>query len=245
MIKTKLYDQFHRFTRAQSRIINHHNFTYNIIISILRQYIHNKQSILDIGCGAGTISLYLASTYNKSKVTGIDISSIAIAACQESAKRLQLNNIIYRQMDFPTKIPKEKYDIIVCLEVIEHLEDDYLVIKKMYELLNDNGIIILSTPSVNSPLYKMGFAKSFDKRVGHLRRYNLNNLIRMFNNEQLTVISVHKTEGLLRNFLFINTTAGKLVRFIKFPLTLFVNSVDHILLSIFGEADIFVIAKKI
>jgi len=59
------------------------------------------------------------------------------------------------------------FDVVVALNVLEHIENDMLAIEKIYSLLNSDGILILELP-FNSDLYD-----NFDKSLFHFRRYNL------------------------------------------------------------------------
>ncbi len=226
----------------QKRIINERNFTYRIIFSVVNKYLKGKKKILDIGCGAGTISLYLANIGNE--VLGIDISQNAINSCNESAKFLGFRNINFERITFPDKVPSGQFDYIICSEVLEHLENDDLALKKIYALLKPEGVAVISTPSKNAPLYKLGFAKKFDERVGHLRRYTLQELVSKCKKNNFSILETKKTEGILRNFLFLNPLVGKLVRFIKFFISDIVTFFDNISLKLFGESQIFVVVKK-
>ncbi len=243
--KSDIYEEFHKKTKEQKSLLKKSNFTYHIIIEILDKYIkesQGKKNILDIGCGSGTISVYLAS--KKYNVTGIDISQTAINSCSRSANILGIKNLRFKQMNFPQEYPNTKYDIIVCFEVLEHLRNDKLALRTVFKLLKRNGILILSTPSSNAPLHRLGYTKSFDERVGHLRRYKLEELVDEFIDVGFVVLETRKTEGLLRNFLFINPIAGKSIRFLKFPLYYVFNFFDKLFLTIFGESDLFIVAEK-
>jgi len=240
--RRRTHEIFHQKTLMQKRIISEKNFTYRIILSVVNKYFKGKKKILDIGCGVGTICLYLANRNNN--VFGIDISQNAIISCKQSAKSLQFKNVYFERMDFPNKTPDENFDYIVCSEVIEHLEDDELALRKIYSLLKPKGIVIISTPSKNAPLYKLGLAKEFDDRVGHLRRYTVEELVEKCKVNGFSILDTKKTEGVLRNFLFLNPIAGKFVRFIKFFLSDIVTFLDDISLRLFGESQIFVVVKK-
>lgn len=240
--KQKLYENFHETTRPQKYIIKDNNFTYRHIVGNINKFIKPSHKILDIGCGAGTLSLYYASKGHK--VTGIDISQTAVDSAQKSAKALGLKNCTFKKMLFPTQAPKEKFDFIIFTEVIEHLQNDDAALKKIYSLLKKNGMVFISTPSKNAPLHKMGLAKEFDKRVGHLRRYTAQELEKKVKKAGFTVIEKKKTEGVMRNFLFLNPIAGKSVRFIRFFLSDWVTFIDQISLKLFGESNIFIIIKK-
>jgi SAM-dependent methyltransferase len=243
-IRQKKYDLFHKQTKVQLKIVPKNNFTYRNIISYIDKYLKNKeQKVVDIGCGAGTICFYIANEGNN--VSGFDISSKAIKACKESSRVLNLDNLTrFKIVDFPEEYVEEKFDLIIFSEVIEHLRNDSLALKRIYTMLNKGGIVIITTPSIHAPLYRLGYAKSFDKRVGHLRRYTVEGLSKQCEDIGLKVIEVGKTEGILRNFLFLNPIMGKIVRLIKFSISDVVAFIDNITIPIFGESNIIIIAQR-
>lgn len=240
--KHKKYEEFHNNTRVQSRIIDENNFTYKHILKIINKFLRPPKKILDIGCGAGTLCLYYAKRGNQ--VLGIDISQKAVNSANHSAKLLGLNNVKFEKMDFPKRTPHDKFDFIIFTEVIEHLEDDKFALRKIYLLLQKGGIVFISTPSKNAPLHRLGMAKDFDKRVGHLRRYTLGQLMSESQKCGYTILETGKTEGIVRNFLFLNPVAGKFVRFIKFFLSDWITNIDYLSLKLFGESNIFIILQK-
>jgi 2-polyprenyl-3-methyl-5-hydroxy-6-metoxy-1,4-benzoquinol methylase len=236
------YNKFHKKTTVQSKIIRDNNFTYRILLETINKYVNNKKSILDIGCGAGTLCLYYTSKGHK--VLGVDISSKAVESAKQSAKFLNLKNAQFQTIPFPKVVPQGKFDFIIFTEVIEHLEDDDLALKKIFSILRPGGICVISTPSKNAPLHRLGLAKDFDKSVGHLRRYTLEELVKKSKSCGFQVLQTKKTEGIIRNFLFLNPIAGKFVRFIKFFLSDWATYIDNISLKLFGESNIFVVLKK-
>jgi SAM-dependent methyltransferase len=241
-VKNKLYEIFHHNTNLQTKIISKNNFTYRIILSVVDKYLKKGNKILDIGSGAGTLCLYYGS--NGYEVLGIDISQKAIIAANASAEYLGLKNVKFSQMNFPHETPKDKFDFIIFTEVIEHLEDDDLALKKIFSLLNSKGIAIISTPSKNAVLYKLKLATEFDKRVGHLRRYTIQELVSKCKKNRFTIRESRKTEGVIRNFLYLNPFAGNAIRFIKYFLVDLVLFIDSISMKLFGESNIFVVVQK-
>ncbi|MDQ5900850.1 MAG: hypothetical protein QG600_428 [Patescibacteria group bacterium] len=240
--KRDLYSEFHHNTKSQKRTIDLDNFTYKLILNNLEKYIKDNQKILDIGSGAGTLALYCGLKRNK--VTGIDVSTQAVKSANESAVQIGLNNVSFKVMKFPEEYPNEKFDLIICTEVIEHLEDDLKALKVIYKLLKPNGIAIISTPSLNAPLYKLGLATDFDKRVGHLRRYSMESLRKLSKQAGFKIVASNKQEGVIRNSLFIIPHLGELIRFIKFGLVDVVTFIDNISVKLFGESQLFIILKK-
>lgn len=240
-----IHEKYHKQTSSQKNLISPNNFTYKILLPIIDKFVKKKKpkNILDIGCGAGTLCLYYA---NKGfKVTGIDISEKAIKACKESAGQLGLEKkATFKVLDFQKESLKERFDLIFFTEVIEHLENDDLALKQIYKLLNPGGVVILSTPSKNAPLYKLGLLKKFDREVGHVRRYTLEELVDLCKKNNFKIIETNKTEGIVRNFLFINPIAGKSIKIINRVGGNVVTAIDNVSLKLFGESQIFVVVEK-
>ncbi len=244
MSRRKIHEAYHKETKSQNKVINDKNFTYRLLLDVLKRKISSRKlKILDIGCGAGTICFYLASRGHD--ITGIDISQKAVNECRRSAKQLGINAAEFIRLDFPReKLKNRKYDIVILTEVIEHIEDDYLAIKEISRLLKPNGLLVLSTPSINAPLHKLGLTDEFDKRVGHLRRYSLLELKKILLTNNFRIEEIEKTEGILRNFLFVNPYAGYLVRIINHFGSDFATFLDDISLKLLGESNYIIVAQK-
>ncbi len=98
--------------------------------------------ILDIGCGGGLISEPM--TRLGAEVTGIDASekNINIAKTHAKKNKLDINYI----NSSPEKFNKEKkFDVILNLEVVEHVEDVNLYLSSCFHLLKENGIMFTAT----------------------------------------------------------------------------------------------------
>jgi len=240
------YDNFHRKSRLQKRIINDKNFTYRDLIKVLKKYIYKGCSILDVGCGVGTIDFYLAD--KDCNVLGIDISRKAIEICKVNSKLLGLkNNVYFKRMDFLKEKPQKKFDLILLSEILEHLENDVTAIQIASGALKKRGIIIISVPSENAFLYKIGFAKRFDREVGHLRRYSKDKLRLLVRNQGFKIKEIIKTEGVLRNILFLSKLGGFLIKPLNKIdlLSDFIAFIDKLTIPIFGESNIFIVAQKL
>ncbi len=102
----------------------------------------NKINILDIGCGGGLISEPLARLGGS--VTGIDASEKNIKVAKTHAKE---NNLNIRYLNTsPEKLEvNEKFDIIINLEIVEHVENVNLFLSSCNKLLKKNGIMFTAT----------------------------------------------------------------------------------------------------
>ena len=98
--------------------------------------------ILDLGCGGGLTCEPLCRL--KSNVTGIDFISNNIKVAKEHAKESKLK-IKYINQDISSLHLTEKYDLILMLELVEHLDNWKLVIENSLQFLKPKGKIIIST----------------------------------------------------------------------------------------------------
>jgi 2-polyprenyl-6-hydroxyphenyl methylase/3-demethylubiquinone-9 3-methyltransferase len=121
------------------------------IISMLKQHfkINNSKTnflkglnILDIGCGGGLISEPMARL--GAKVTGIDASekNIKVAKIHSKKNKLEINYL--NKSPEQLKNVKE-FDVILNLEIVEHVENVNFYIKSCYDLLKKDGIMFTAT----------------------------------------------------------------------------------------------------
>ena len=97
--------------------------------------------ILDVGCGGGLLTEPLAKT--GAKVTGIDASQSNIKVASIHAEQSSLD-IDYRCCAVED-IKEEKFDVVLAMEIIEHVADIKLFLDALLSLLNKDGIVLLST----------------------------------------------------------------------------------------------------
>ena len=98
--------------------------------------------ILDIGCGGGLISEPMSRLGGE--VTGIDASERNIKIAKLHAEK---NNLKIRYLKkSPEQLnEKNKFDVVLNLEVVEHVDNLDLYLSSCYKLLNDNGIMFTAT----------------------------------------------------------------------------------------------------
>ena len=132
---------------------------------------HIGNSILEIGAGIGTFTHYLC---DYSKVHATDIAD----NCIEILKNRFLNhpNVIIAKFDI-TRISeleywaKQEIDTMICLNVLEHIDDDLDALKNLYSIVCGKAKLILMVPA-----FQFAFGK-IDSVDGHFRRYSMGNLI--------------------------------------------------------------------
>jgi 2-polyprenyl-6-hydroxyphenyl methylase/3-demethylubiquinone-9 3-methyltransferase len=101
--------------------------------------------IIDIGCGGGLVTIPICEL--GANVTAIDANKHNIEASSEQAKKLNLKiNFVNSTVEEYINIsPKNLYDVVLCLEVVEHVANQEEFIQNLLKLIKPNGILILST----------------------------------------------------------------------------------------------------
>lgn len=236
------YDKFHAALKLQKKIISRNNFTYRYLMDIFEELnLKTDSKILDYGSGVGTIDFYLAS--KGFMVDGLEISKSALQISEMSAKEIGVNNKV-KFFNITKKI-RSRYDAIICSEVIEHIQKYNLLLKKFRTYLKKGGYLVITTPSINAPLYKMKLLENFDKEVGHVRRYDPKALRKEIKDLGFKIIFVHKKEGILRNSLFTLKELNWIVKFLKGPLSDLITFIDELLVKLFGESNVHILARKV
>ena len=103
------------------------------------------KNALDVGCGAGLLTEPLARL--GAKVTGIDAAPEVIAVAREHSAAMGLE-IDYRAGDVQEL--EGQFDLITCMEVIEHVADPGAFLLALAKRLAPNGLLILSTPNATN-----------------------------------------------------------------------------------------------
>ena len=103
------------------------------------------KTALDVGCGAGLLTEPLARL--GAKTMGVDATPEVIAVAREHAERSGLE-IEYRVGD--VQEVEGQFDLITCMEVIEHVADPAMFVKAVAKRLAANGLLIMSTPNATS-----------------------------------------------------------------------------------------------
>jgi len=122
-------------------------------------------NILEVGSGTGNITQFLSA--GGRQVTATDI----VAAYCSELRKLFSDRPNVRVGDFdlngkaPEELVKRPFDTVVCLNVLEHIQDDIFALGQMREVLKPGGKLALLVPA-HQILYG-----EFDRAVGHFRRY--------------------------------------------------------------------------
>jgi 2-polyprenyl-3-methyl-5-hydroxy-6-metoxy-1,4-benzoquinol methylase len=129
----------------------------------------NRGKLLDIGCALGFMLVPFSKHF---EIYGFDSSKYAINIAKKNVK-----NGIFRvhnaEMPFPFK--NNFFDVVTCLDVIEHLKFTDNLIENIYKVLKRDGILVLTTPNYNR-LRKILYHFP-DKMEHHISLYHIDKII--------------------------------------------------------------------
>jgi 2-polyprenyl-3-methyl-5-hydroxy-6-metoxy-1,4-benzoquinol methylase len=111
----------------------------------------NKNSsdvnVLDAGSGFGQYTWVVARKNPAWKIKGIEIKQEQVDDCNSFFQKAGLKNVIFQFDDLTAYNSPETYNLILSVDVMEHIEEDVQVFKNFYSSLKPGGIVLISTPS--------------------------------------------------------------------------------------------------
>jgi 2-polyprenyl-6-hydroxyphenyl methylase/3-demethylubiquinone-9 3-methyltransferase len=136
------------------------------------------KTILDVGCGGGilTESLYVEGA----EVTGIDLAKNSIEIAKEHAL-MQNYNINYECIEISQKVAayNSKFDVITCMEMLEHVPDPQYIINNISKMLDKDGVAFFSTFNRTALSYLFGIiAAEYILKMLPKGTHNYNNFIK-------------------------------------------------------------------
>lgn len=125
-----------------------------------------KGNILDIGCGGGTITNFLAASYPRTRVYGCDVSKQAISLARKYGKPRTSFGVI-QNGKFPYK--SNFFDLCVCFDVLEHVPDVPTFMAETRRVLKKGGVIFFAVPCEGQFLSLTWWLQKL--RIGHKLTY--------------------------------------------------------------------------
>lgn len=213
--------------------------------------INENSNLLDIGCGNGW-ALHIAQKLGFKKIVGLSWDQKDIEKINDRSKNTNQFELIIgdarklNEIDF-----NFKFDAIINCENIEHIIDDEKLIRDISNILNNHGLLYLTTPNI---LYKetYGDTKIKDPPLedGHhvVRGYSKERLEKIFAKYNLNIILTNYIGGLFtRNLLaFERLFPNKILKILLIPIKIISNFLDNILFKDSrNNTSIGIVAEKI
>jgi 2-polyprenyl-3-methyl-5-hydroxy-6-metoxy-1,4-benzoquinol methylase len=131
----------------------------------LRKYLKGSDTVLDYGCGTGTIAIQCAGTVKE--VRGIDYAPGMIEAAQRKAAESGVDNARFMQATiFDDRLKKGSFDVVLAWGILHLVDDRPVVIKRIHELLEPGGLLISATECMAEKRSSVPTLLSFLMKIG-------------------------------------------------------------------------------
>jgi SAM-dependent methyltransferase len=187
---------------AMLEVEEHHPW-YQARMVLIREIIENNvlknSNILDFGCGSGAV-LEMLKKIGYTNLRGLDVSSDFIKIAKKRGLKADLIKSDH------VNLGSKKYDLILLLDVLEHVENDKALLRKMKSSLRKNGRILITVPA-HQFLWRI-----HDEANQHYRRYSRKKLINLIASSNSKVIYLRWWNSTLFFPLFMASIFGKIKR---------------------------------
>lgn len=103
--------------------------------------------VLDAGCGRGLVLFWLATRHPHYHLRGIELNPVTVARNRAVAQKMGLDSLTFEQGDLlEARIGRATYDLIVSIDVLEHIADDVCVLRNLRSALKPDGTLLLHLP---------------------------------------------------------------------------------------------------
>lgn len=155
--------------------------------------------ILDAGCGRGVISRAIVRRYPNAQLEGIDADSAVQQRNRLITDRAGLDNCCFEVADLNNFQREGRYDLIVSVDNLEHVQDDVGVLSNFYASMKPGGILVVHAPHYYRRWPLLRWSVNFDV-PGHVRPgYHLPELIERVTHAGFEVNSNGFSYGFLEN----------------------------------------------
>lgn len=129
------------------------------------------KSVLDLGCLEGYSALTIANHVSSvERIVGVDLSADGIELANSRKTLVKASSeFIQQTIEEYLENCEEKFDLIICFEVIEHVLDPELLVQLINKVKSDKGEVLISTPSFEAPT----FGKNDVANKCHIRLYTM------------------------------------------------------------------------
>jgi len=174
--------------------------------NILKSEITDSSTIIDLGGYDGFISSNLKKFFPALNITVVDTDKKGM----KLAEKKGLNTLRASALELP--IENNKIDVVLCLDLIEHIKEDDKVISEISRVLKKGGKVILTTPvsdGLTLPFFSKEKNEKFNKNLGHIRKgYSLEKIKKLFNANQLTILKTSKYFNLFSRLVYWSMASG-------------------------------------
>jgi 2-polyprenyl-3-methyl-5-hydroxy-6-metoxy-1,4-benzoquinol methylase len=185
---------------------------HEMLVRQLTRIGHPISKALDVGCGHGIVRQLVERDFGF-PVDGCDLNQHALEKAANGKGRVFVYNIFDRN---PALL--EAYDLVLLMDVIEHVDDDVGFLSAALEHVKPGGIVAINVPAL------MACYSKYDEVVGHKRRYNISRIEWLFRQTNIEPLSIVYWGATLLPLLFARKIV---VRFVSREQTIHTGFAEH------------------
>jgi SAM-dependent methyltransferase len=143
------------------------------MLPVIKRHLGNAKCVLDMGSGRGVFTVEMAKNLPDAEVLGVDLIREKVNTANELVNIIHLNNCSFEAVDILEKTFNRTFDSIIAIDVLEHIQDDLGVVRKLHSLLNPGAKIIIHVPHTYRNLFgvkRINFDIEGHVRPGYLLR---------------------------------------------------------------------------
>lgn len=115
---------------------------------IRKTFGEKKMNIFDAGSGYGQYTYFMSKKLQPCEIYSVDVKSDWINDCRDFFTSQKISNVAFEVEDLTNIKHTHKFDLIVCVDVMEHITDDVKVFDNYYNALKSDGYLLVNTPSI-------------------------------------------------------------------------------------------------
>ncbi len=154
-------------------------------LELLRQVRgEHSGSFLEVGCGPGfALEVFLQAGY---QAQGLELSPRAVQMAQENDLPVECRDLEHEEIE-------KRFDVIACLEVLEHVHRPVQMIESLVNALSDDGVLLISLPNewhfVSRIRGLLGVPSFGGHDDPHIKHFSVKDQLRLFEESQLELLS--------------------------------------------------------
>ena len=157
------------------------------------RHLPEPSSVLDVGCGLGLLCFALTKMWPRASIVGTEIDMERLRDARELARLHGLSNRV-RFERVEDHDPAQRYDVVTCVDVLEHVDDDVAFAEQLFASTNAGGTLVLHVPAA----VKRRFFRDFPEQHDHVRcGYDPAEVVRLLQTAGFVQTEVRFTFGAL------------------------------------------------
>jgi len=109
---------------------------------------NSKIEIYDAGSGFGQYTYFMSKKLAPCNIFSVDVKKDWISDCRNFFNKKKISNVAFAVEDLTSISHKNKFDLIVCVDVMEHIAEDQKAFNNFYNALKKGGFLLINSPSI-------------------------------------------------------------------------------------------------